>query len=157
MWKRCGLAIKSIRNSRSGWASRRGGRKNPDAKLTPFKIMAGKQPYDCENNDAMYINLFGPQECWKTDDWNPSITNGMETVNLPDSGKYELFESRMVWKVTHMENALTCDDCHGAKSSLDWKASATKVIRRQRKNSDAQRFHNLCRTVIIPCSRRNKC
>jgi octaheme c-type cytochrome (tetrathionate reductase family) len=103
-----------------------GDRKNPNAKLTPFKIMAGKQPYDSGNSYAVYINLFGPQGYWKTYDWSQSIANGMKAANLPYSGKYDFFETRMAWKVNHMvapkDKALTCDGCHGEKSRLDWKA-----------------------------------
>jgi Zn finger protein HypA/HybF involved in hydrogenase expression len=107
-----------------------GERKNPNAKLTPFKIMSGKQPYDSQNGYATYVQLFGPEGYWKTYDWNKSIANAMKIVDLPYSGKYDFFESRMAWKVNHMvvpkEKALGCTDCHSEKGRIDWKALGYK-------------------------------
>lgn len=113
------------------WQTRPLGDKS-DAKalLTPFKIMAGKQPYDSENNYLVYVNLFGPQGYWKTYDWNQSIGNGMKAMQLPYSGKFGFIETRMAWKVNHMvvgkDKALGCSDCHGEKGRIDWKALGYK-------------------------------
>lgn len=107
-----------------------GSKKDPKAKLTPFKVMAGKQPYDAVNNYLAYVGLFGKDNFWTTYDWNQSIANGMKAGGLPYSGKYDFVETRMVWKVNHMvapkDKALQCADCHGAKGRLDWKALGYK-------------------------------
>ena len=50
----------------------------------------------------------------------------MKTAGVPYSGKYGWVETDMYWKVNHMvvpkEQALKCDDCHGAKGRMDWAA-----------------------------------
>ena len=42
------------------------------------------------------------------------------------SGKYGFTETRMYWPLTHgvvpKEQALTCNECHGANSRLNWQA-----------------------------------
>ncbi|MGE0157523.1 MAG: cytochrome C, partial [Geobacter sp.] len=46
------------------------------------------------------------------------------------SGKYGFVETSMVWSVNHMvvpkDKALKCNDCHGEKGRLDWKALGYK-------------------------------
>ncbi len=103
-----------------------GDRNDTSARIMPFKVMHGKQPFDKLNNHMVYVNVFGPDGYWKTYDWKKSIENGMKAGDLPVSGEYGFVETSMVWKVTHMvapkQMALTCNDCHGAKGRLDWQA-----------------------------------
>ena len=98
------------------------GEKN--AKIWPFKVMKGKQPYDADNNILSVPHLFGGY--WKHWDWNQAMVDGMKAAGLPYSGKFGWVETDMYWKVTHMvvpkEMALKCNDCHGEKGRLDWKA-----------------------------------
>ncbi len=99
-----------------------------DAKIFPFKLMAGKQPYDTVNNYLVVPNLFGGY--WQHFDWNQSITDGMAAVNLPYSGKYDFVETKMYWQITHMvvpkEQSLKCQDCHGETGRLDWQSLGYK-------------------------------
>jgi hypothetical protein len=101
-----------------------GSKADADARITPFKVMRGKQPFDSANNYIAVPHLFGGY--WKHYDWKKAIEDGMKTVNLPFSGSYGFAETAMYWKVNHMivpkEKALKCGDCHGAKGRLDWKA-----------------------------------
>jgi len=98
------------------------GEKN--AKIWPFKIMKGKQMYDSGNNTFVVPHLFGGY--WKHWDWNQAMADGMKAAGLPYSGKYAWVETDMYWKITHMvvpkAQALKCNDCHGAKGRMDWKA-----------------------------------
>lgn len=107
-----------------------GEQKEKAAKLTPFKLMTGKQPYDSGNNVMVYIKLFSPDGYWKSYDWNASIEKGMKDGNLPYSGKYDFVETKMVWKVSHMvapkEQDLACNDCHGEQGRVDWKTLGYK-------------------------------
>jgi octaheme c-type cytochrome (tetrathionate reductase family) len=100
-----------------------GRRKDKNAKLTPFKVMRGKQPYDAGNNTLAYIHLFGGY--WKHLDWQKAITDGMKYADQPYSGEYGFVETSMVWPVNHMvapkEKALRCTACHGSHERLNWK------------------------------------
>lgn len=100
--------------------------KDPNAKITPFKLMKGKQIYDTKHNYLIIPKLFGPGGYWKTFDWNAASKLGMEAVNLEYSGEYGFIETEMYWPINHMVapkmNALKCMDCHGgnAPKRLDW-------------------------------------
>jgi len=102
------------------------GERDKGAKITPFKVMKGKQPYDAGNNVMAVPHLFGKGGFWKTYDWNSAIAGGMKAAGLEYSGKYGWVETDMYWKVNHMvvpnEQALKCNDCHGANGRMNWKA-----------------------------------
>jgi len=101
-----------------------GSRKDPQAKIAPFKVMRGKQPYDTQLKTMVVPHLFGGY--WNHFDWSKAIADGMKTVGLPYSGQYGWVETVMYWKVNHMvapkQAALKCLACHGDKGRLDWKA-----------------------------------
>lgn len=100
--------------------------KDPDSKITPFKLMKGKQIYDSQNNYLVVPKLFGEGGYWKTYDWNGAAELGMESVNLEYSGQYDFIETEMYWPINHMvapaDNSLSCTSCHGKKGKkrLDW-------------------------------------
>ncbi|MCW8848594.1 MAG: tetrathionate reductase family octaheme c-type cytochrome [Melioribacteraceae bacterium] len=102
--------------------------KDPNSKITPFKVMKGKQIYDSENNYLAIPKLFGNGGYWKTYSWNDAAKLGMESVGLEYSGKHGFIETEMYWPINHMvtpaEDALSCTSCHGKKGTkrLDWKA-----------------------------------
>jgi len=102
----------------------KGDRNDKTAKITPFKIMRGKQPYDTVNNIFTVPQLWAGY--WKHWDWNQAMVDGMKIAGLPYSGKYGFAETDMYWKVNHMvapkANALKCMDCHGKTGRMDWKA-----------------------------------
>ncbi|MDY0300840.1 MAG: tetrathionate reductase family octaheme c-type cytochrome [Trichlorobacter sp.] len=104
----------------------KGDMNDPNAKIFPFKVMRGKQPYDSGNNTLVAVNTFGPDGYWTKFDWQLAIKTGMEASNLPYSGKFGWIETSMVWPINHMvapkEQSLKCLDCHGSKSRMDWKA-----------------------------------
>lgn len=97
--------------------------KDKDSKIYPFKVMAGKQPYDSKNNYLVTPQTFGGY--WKHMDWQKAITDGMAASGLPYSGSYGFVETRMYWRINHMvtpkEQALKCADCHSEKGRLNWK------------------------------------
>jgi octaheme c-type cytochrome (tetrathionate reductase family) len=97
---------------------------DPDAKIWPFKIHRALQPYD-----PVYGYLLQPKtigEFWVNFDWNAAFIAGMKEVGLPYSGQYGFAPTEMYWPQTHMvqpaENALSCTDCHGEESRMDWVA-----------------------------------
>ena len=101
---------------------------DPNARITPFKLMKGKQIYDLQNTYLIIPKLFGENGFWKTFDWDQSSRLGMESVDLPYSGKYGFIETEMYWPVNHMvapaNKALKCTACHTMKASkrIDWNA-----------------------------------
>ncbi len=99
-----------------------------DSKITPFKVMRGKQPYDSLNKYLIVPKLFGENGYWNTFDWETASREGMKSVNLDFSGSVAFAETEMYWPINHMvapaENAVRCTNCHGigGKKMLDWKS-----------------------------------
>ncbi len=99
---------------------------DPTAKIWPFKIHRGKQPYD-----AGYDYLFPPvtggeNGYWTNFNWDNAFRLGAKASNIAYSGKYGFAPTEMYWPLNHMvspkEQALACTDCHGAAGRMDWKA-----------------------------------
>lgn len=97
-----------------------------DAKISPFKLMKGKQIYDPVNHYLIIPKLFGEGGFWKTYNWDGASKLGMAEAGLLYSGSYAFIETRMLWPINHMvapkEMALKCEACHGeGNSRMDWK------------------------------------
>lgn len=99
---------------------------DPDSKLTPFKLMKGKQIYDTENNYLIVPKLFGDGSFTTNFDWNKSSELGMKSVNLVYSGKYGFIETEMYLPINHSvpskQQVLKCNNCHGKNGNIDWKS-----------------------------------
>lgn len=96
---------------------------DPNSKITPFKIMRGKQPADEVNAYLLVPHLFpGSKEdktaYWKNLDWQKAFTTGMAAAGLPYSGSYTWVNTRMHWNLNHevmpAEMALSCVQCHSS-------------------------------------------
>jgi octaheme c-type cytochrome (tetrathionate reductase family) len=102
------------------------------AKITPFKVMRGRQIYDSENQYLIVPKLFGEDGYWNTYDWNQASKIGMESIGLAYSGQFDFIETEMYWPINHMvapaEEALKCTACHTKKGTgrLDWEALGYK-------------------------------
>lgn len=96
------------------------------AKITPFKVMRGKQIYDAENRYFIVPKLFGADGFWSTFNWNEAAALGMEEIKLAYSGSYDFMETEMCWPINHMvapvSESLKCTACHTRKESrrLNW-------------------------------------
>ncbi|MCP4935519.1 MAG: tetrathionate reductase family octaheme c-type cytochrome [bacterium] len=105
-----------------------GGIEDNLAKIYPFKIMEGKQPYDKVHNYLVTPKTF--KGYWEHFDWNKAITDGMSAAKLSYSGRYGFIRTKMYWNITHMivpkDQALQCNDCHQEYGRLDWKALGYK-------------------------------
>lgn len=107
-----------------------GGYSDPNARIWPFKVMRGKQPYDTVHNTFLVGHLFGKDDAayWKAYDWDKALRAGMEEAkavgqtDVEYSGKFDFVETRMYWPITHMvapaEKALACADCHSKDGRL---------------------------------------
>lgn len=97
---------------------------DPNARIMPFKVHKGKQPFDTKNNTFVVPHLFGKDEnaYWANYDWQKAIEAGQKAVGLPYSGEYAFVETLYYYPITHMvapkENSVPCASCHSRDSRL---------------------------------------
>jgi len=102
----------------------RGSHDDPDARIWPFKVMRGKQPYDAGNNTLAATHLFGTDDAayWGSLDWDKSIKVAMDAVGADYSGEHGFIETTMHWPLSHMTapkgEALGCVACHSRDGRL---------------------------------------
>ena len=93
-----------------------GDRNDKNARIFPFNVHLGKQPYDTVNKTMATPLLSGEHGYWTTFDWQDAIQRGANYLDLPFSGKIDFVETGYVFPSTHMvapkENALECNQCH---------------------------------------------
>jgi octaheme c-type cytochrome (tetrathionate reductase family) len=106
-----------------------GNRLDPKAKIYPFKVMRGKQPYDIKNRTLAVPKLFGKGGFWKNGfEWDGALAQGMKAAGLEYSGQYGFAETEGWWKINHMvapaSMALKCKQCHDVDnaSRMNWQA-----------------------------------
>ncbi len=119
--------------------------KDPNSKITPFKIMKGVQPIDAKNGYFLIPHLFPRDKkdktaYWKNLDWQKAFTDGMEVADLPYSGEYAWQETWMYWRAEHevmpASMALSCVQCH-------YSLEGDKTCNRCHKDSKQVDFKNL--------------
>jgi octaheme c-type cytochrome (tetrathionate reductase family) len=98
---------------------------DPNARIYPFKVHRGKQPYDKVHKTMVATKLFGPKgsgSYWTEYNWKKAIQIGMDYLDLPFSGEYDFVETEYVFQTTHMvapkENTLSCTECHSKNGRL---------------------------------------
>jgi len=98
---------------------------DPDARIWPFKIHRGKQPYDSGLNRILPLKLYGPKGSgafWTEYDWSAALTAGAEKNKVEFSGNYGFIETNGYWPIKHMvapsDKALDCNECHSRDSRL---------------------------------------
>lgn len=98
-----------------------GDRNDKNARIFPFNVHLGKQPYDSENKTMATPLLSGEHGYWTTFDWQDSIQRGAKYLNLPFSGKIDFVKTGYVFPSTHMvapsDEALECTQCHARSQS----------------------------------------
>lgn len=103
-----------------------GFRDDPKAKIWPFKINRGKQPYDRVNQYLISPTTAGQGGYWHAFDWEQALRLGAKEVGLDFSGQFGFAETEMFWPLSHMvkpkEKALRCMDCHEQNGRMDWEA-----------------------------------
>jgi octaheme c-type cytochrome (tetrathionate reductase family) len=96
------------------------------AKIWPFKIHRGSQPYDVKNQYLFPPVTGGKDGYWTTFDWDSAFRLGAKASGIAYSGSYGFARTEMYWPITHMvapkEKALGCTECHGEGGRMDWKA-----------------------------------
>ena len=97
---------------------------DPNARIYPFKLHRGKQPYDAKRNTFVAPHLFGNDDSayWKNYDWVKASQAGMDYVGLPFSGEVGFVETEYLFQTTHMvapkDKALSCEECHSRNGRL---------------------------------------
>jgi len=100
---------------------------NANSKISPFKVVKVKQPFDPENKYLIIPKLSGENGYQQTLDWVTSSQEGMSLLKLDFSGEVEFIDTKMYWPINHMvmssDNALKCTSCHGkgGERILNWK------------------------------------
>jgi hypothetical protein len=107
--------------------NRPGGRAgDPAAKIWPFKVHRGVQPFDGRDHHLLAPHTFGPGGYWSVFDWRKALEDGAKASGIPFSGEIDWMTTEMWWPQNHMvqrkEEALRCADCHGAGGRMDWAA-----------------------------------
>lgn len=99
---------------------------DPTAKIWPFKVHTGQQPYDAINNYFLVPVTAGEGGYWHDYNWDQSFALNVANTGLEYSGAYGFAPTAMYWTMTHMvtpkEQALQCTVCHGDNSRMDWTA-----------------------------------
>jgi len=102
----------------------RGDARDPRAKIWPFKVHRGKQPYDTVLGHLLTPRTSGHGGFWTTFNWDQAFRLGSADTGLNYSGKFGFAETEMFWPLSHMvatkEKALQCVDCHGTGGRMDW-------------------------------------
>jgi octaheme c-type cytochrome (tetrathionate reductase family) len=98
-----------------------GSRLDANARIYPFKVHRGQQPYDKVNKTLLVPLLSGKDGYWTTLDWNRALSKGQEAVGIPFSGEFDFVDTTYVFPITHMvapkENVVACTECHTNQDS----------------------------------------
>ncbi len=96
------------------------------AKIWPFKVHRAMQHYDKKLDVLLPPVTGGEGGYWHDFDWDKALRLGAKAAGIEYSGEYGWAKTAMYWPLSHMvapkEKALRCDDCHGEKRRMDWKA-----------------------------------
>ncbi|PMO89331.1 hypothetical protein BCS98_02640 [Vibrio breoganii] len=99
---------------------------DPNARIWPFKIHQGKQPFDTQNNKMLPIKLYGRKGSgafWTEFDWDKALVAGAKLNEVDFSGVYGFIETLGYWPIKHMvapaEQSVRCSECHSRDSRLN--------------------------------------
>ncbi|WP_220721050.1 tetrathionate reductase family octaheme c-type cytochrome [Agarivorans litoreus] len=99
---------------------------DPEARIWPFKVHKGKQPYDTELKRILPIKLYGRAGTgafWTELNWEKALIAGAKLNNLEFSGSYNFIETNGYWPIKHMvapaNESLSCVACHSKNSRLN--------------------------------------
>lgn len=93
-----------------------GDRSDPNARIFPFKVHRGAQPYDKINKTLVAPLLSTDSGYWKTLDWQQAIQIGQNALGIPYCGQFDFVQTTYVFPTTHMvapkQNVVACTECH---------------------------------------------
>jgi len=97
------------------------------SKISPFKVLKVKQPYDPVNKYLIIPKIYAEDGYQTSFDWVNASEIGMKFVNLEFSDSVDFIDTKMYWPINHMvmssDNTLKCTSCHGkgGEGLLNWK------------------------------------
>ncbi len=99
---------------------------DPDARIWPFKIHRGNQPYDTDNNRMLPIKLYGKKgsgALWTELNWAKALAAGAKLNHLDAyKGHFAFIKTNGYWPIKHMvapaKDAVRCVECHSKDSRL---------------------------------------
>jgi octaheme c-type cytochrome (tetrathionate reductase family) len=95
-----------------------GDRRNPQAKIYPFKVHRAVQPYDSGRNVLAAVKF--ENGLWTDWDWTKAVAEGMAAVGQEFSGEVGFVKTEMYTSVHHevppAKKSLGCADCHAAQN-----------------------------------------
>lgn len=95
-----------------------GDRRNPAARIFPFKVHTAVQPYDTESK-RLAVPKLSPGY-WADFSWDQAIAEGMKALGLDYSGEYGWVETTLYTGIHHgvveAPMALGCTDCHSPQA-----------------------------------------
>ena len=98
-----------------------GSRDDDNARIFPFKVHRGRQPYDKVHKTLLAPMLSGPDGYWQTLDWDHALSVGNATLDIPFSGEFDFVDTTYVFPITHMvapkEKRIACNECHTRQNS----------------------------------------
>jgi octaheme c-type cytochrome (tetrathionate reductase family) len=105
--------------------SPRGDIHDPTARIWPFKVHRGNQPYDLVNRTILAPKTVGEGGYWTDFDWDQAMRLAEPITGLKYSGNMGFADTEMYWPLSHMiapkDRALQCVDCHGEGGRMSWK------------------------------------
>jgi hypothetical protein len=101
-----------------------GGRSDPTAKIAPFKLHHGVMPVTADKR--RWLLPIAVEDCFGAGDVDEAVRRAAKVFYGIDDVRYEWLPTVRYMSIAHgvqpVENALGCDDCHGAGGRLDWKS-----------------------------------
>ncbi|MFP4256582.1 MAG: tetrathionate reductase family octaheme c-type cytochrome [Desulfobacterales bacterium] len=98
---------------------------DPEAKITPYKLMRGVEPADKKHTYKIVPKLYGEGGYFENYDWEKASEKGMQAAGLEFSGEVAFAETIMHWRLNHQvapkEDALSCLDCHSPDGVMDFR------------------------------------
>lgn len=95
------------------------------ARIWPFKVHRGKQPYDAGRNELLSPSTAGKGGYWDLFNWNKAAELGAKASGMSYSGRMGFAATDMYWPLSHMvatkDKALQCNDCHSEGGRMKWK------------------------------------
>jgi octaheme c-type cytochrome (tetrathionate reductase family) len=96
-----------------------GDRRNPAARIYPFKAHTAIQPYDADSRVLAVPKLSA--DYWLDFSWERAISDGMAAMGLDYSGRFGWVETTLYTGIHHgvapAATALGCTDCHSAEGA----------------------------------------
>ncbi|RJP75692.1 MAG: tetrathionate reductase family octaheme c-type cytochrome [Desulfobacteraceae bacterium] len=98
-----------------------GKREEPNARIYPFKVHEGVQPYDKIHKTLLAPLLSGDDGFFTKMDFQLAFNKGMAFSGVPYSGQFDFVNTKYFFPTTHMvapkSDVVSCNECHTRNNS----------------------------------------